>query len=131
MLLFNGMNNTKIKFGVVVLIIIIGGGIFIIFNSSNAYPTPPLTITPDTIPTPQEKTYSMTEVASHKDANSCWTTINGNVYDVTSWIDQHPGGSQAILSLCGIDGSAAFNGQHGGQRRPEAELQSFIIGQLQ
>ena len=52
------------------------------------------------------------------------------MYDVTSWISQHPGGEQAILGLCGIDSSDAFNGQHGGQRRPATELASFKIGIL-
>ena len=66
----------------------------------------------------------------HKDATSCWTAINGKVYDVTSWINQHPGGRDAILSLCGTDGSAAFNGQHGGQARPAQELATFNIGIL-
>lgn len=75
-------------------------------------------------------TYTLAQVAKHSKASSCWTTINGGVYDVTSWIDQHPGGQQAIIGLCGIDGSDAFNGQHGGQRRPASELASFKIGTL-
>ncbi len=75
-------------------------------------------------------TYTMADVAKHNSQASCWTTISGGVYDVTSWINQHPGGPEAILSLCGADGSAAFNGQHGGQRRPEQELASFKIGTL-
>ncbi len=76
------------------------------------------------------KSYSMTEVATHNSATSCWTTINGGVYDVTAWIGQHPGGKEAILGLCGKDGSAAFDGQHGGQKRPAKELAGFQIGSL-
>lgn len=76
------------------------------------------------------KTYTLATVAKHATASSCWTAINGKVYDVTSWIDQHPGGREAILSLCGTDGSSAFNDQHGGQRRPAQELASFYIGNL-
>jgi len=72
----------------------------------------------------------MAKVAQHNSASSCWTAINGNVYDLTNWIDQHPGGQGPILSLCGTDGSAAFNGQHGGQRRPESELSNFLLGPL-
>src|SRR5690242_15367490 len=104
----------------------------------------PQTPTPTPTPTPtnsqssgtanastSDKTYTMADVQQHKDGTSCWTAINGNVYDVTSWINQHPGGPEAILSLCGTDGSSAFNDQHGGQRRPEQELASFKIGTLQ
>lgn len=76
------------------------------------------------------KTYTTAQVAQHSSSSSCWTAINGKVYDVTAWISQHPGGQQAILSLCGKDGSAAFNGQHGGQARPASELASFYIGVL-
>lgn len=72
----------------------------------------------------------MADVKTHNSALSCFTTISGSVYDVTSWIKQHPGGSQAILSLCGTDGTAAFTDQHGGQARPAEELAGFKIGTL-
>ncbi len=75
-------------------------------------------------------TYTMADVAKHASASSCWTAIDGKVYNVTDWIGQHPGGQRAILSLCGKDGSAAFNGQHSGQRRPATELKQFLIGTL-
>lgn len=76
------------------------------------------------------KEYSLADVAAHKDGTSCWTAINGEVYDLTSWIAQHPGGEGAILSICGKDGSDAFNNQHGGQGKPEAALATFKIGGL-
>ncbi|MBL8158019.1 cytochrome b5 domain-containing protein [bacterium] len=58
--------------------------------------------------------YSAADVASHNSSSDCWSIINGGVYDLTSWIPRHPGGERAIEGLCGKDGSAAFNGQHGG-----------------
>ena len=88
---------------------------------------------PSNTPSTPSKTpsgYTMAEVAAHNNSASCWSAINGNVYDLTSWIGQHPGGQQAILSICGKDGSAAFNAQHGGQRRPANELAGFKIGAL-
>ena len=100
-------------------------------------PTPTQTPTPSTTPTPTPSQpsagtggYTMAQVATHNSALSCWAAINGNVYDLTNWINQHPGGPGPILSLCGTDGSAAFNAQHGGQRRPESELANFLIGPL-
>jgi len=75
-------------------------------------------------------TYTMAQVEAHGDASSCYTTINGSVYDLTQWINQHPGGPQAILSLCGTDGTQAFEAQHGGQARPEQELAPLKIGTL-
>ena len=89
------------------------------------------TVTTTTTTTPPAASgYTMADVAKHATRSSCWTAVNGNVYDVTAWISQHPGGANAILSMCGKDGSAAFNDQHGGQRRPASELASFKIGAL-
>ncbi len=74
--------------------------------------------------------YTMAAVAKHNNETSCWSAINSKVYDLTSWISQHPGGSKQILSICGKDGSATFNGQHEGERRPENELAGFLLGDL-
>ena len=74
--------------------------------------------------------YTTTEVATHNDQSSCWTTINGSVYDITSYIPRHPGGKSAILKICGKDGASLFERQHGGQSRPERTLEGFYIGPL-
>ncbi|MBP9668932.1 MAG: cytochrome b5 domain-containing protein [Candidatus Pacebacteria bacterium] len=73
---------------------------------------------------------TLSEVAKHNSASSCYTIVNGNVYDVTSWISKHPGGQGAIKGMCGVDASADFNGQHSGDRRPETELAGFKLGAL-
>ena len=78
--------------------------------------------------TPTAGTYAMSEIATHNNASSCWSVVGGIVYDLTAWVKKHPGGSQAILSICGKDGTAAFNGKHGGDQKPEALLATFKIG---
>jgi hypothetical protein len=83
---------------------------------------------PSATPTPQG--YTLAQVAAHNNASSCWSAVNGKVYNLTGWINQHPGGRAAILSMCGRDGSAAFNGQHGGQGRPANELAGFYLAPL-
>ncbi len=84
---------------------------------------------PDTTPL-SDGTFTLAEVATHKDVKSCWTTIQGKVYNLTSWINQHPGGAEAILSLCGKDGTSLFLAQHSGQANPAAELKILYIGTL-
>jgi uncharacterized membrane protein/predicted heme/steroid binding protein len=74
--------------------------------------------------------YTLADVAKHGDQKSCWSVVDGTVYDLTDWINQHPGGAQRILGMCGKDASRAFNAQHGGQGRPERELATFKIGPL-
>jgi predicted heme/steroid binding protein len=81
-------------------------------------------------PTSSPATYTLSEVAAHSTPGDCWSAINGKVYDLTRWIDQHPGGPQQIIDLCGTDGSAGFDAQHGGQARPEQELAQFLVGSV-
>lgn len=80
--------------------------------------------------TPSAKRYTMAQVKKHATPTDCWTAINGSVYNLTSWIARHPGGSGPIISLCGTDGSRSFSAQHGGDGRAAAELRSFRIGKL-
>lgn len=80
--------------------------------------------------TAQNGTYTMADVAKHNDGTSCWSVINGNVYDLTAWIPEHPGGPDKILAICGIDGSAPFNRQHGTARLQQQILAGFKIGTL-
>lgn len=88
----------------------------------------PVPATPSTPATPTASGITSAEVATHASRASCWSTINGNVYDLTSWIPKHPGGESAILSLCGTDGSRKFNGQHGGDSGKLRILSGFKIG---
>lgn len=127
--------SSLIKLLVVIVIVVALG--FLLFYKPAQSPTDTSTVTPTPTPTVTETanatttaSYTLVEVAKHNNESSCWTTINGGVYDVTKWIGQHPGGRQTILSLCGKDGTEAFNDQHGGQGRPEAALLSFKIGVL-
>jgi len=41
------------------------------------------------------------EVAKHNSKESCWVIISGQVYDVTEYLDDHPGGAKAILRFAG------------------------------
>jgi len=41
------------------------------------------------------------EVAKHSSRRSCWIVINDKVYDVTSFVPEHPGGSTILLKQAG------------------------------
>lgn len=75
-------------------------------------------------------TYTMAQVAANANASACWTVVAGTVYDVTAWIAKHPGGSRAILSMCGTDATASFTRQHGSSANAQAALAQFRIGAL-
>lgn len=74
--------------------------------------------------------YTFADVSNHNSATSCWSAVNGNVYDLTSWVNAHPGGRAAILMICGKDGSPLFNTQHGGEGKPASILAKYKIGSL-
>ena len=93
-----------------------------------ATPTPTPVVTPT--PTPTVAGFTMTQVRANNTARSCWTVIDGVVYDLTKWISNHPGGSGAILFLCGTDGTNAFSAQHQNQARPAIRLDTYRLGSL-
>jgi cytochrome b involved in lipid metabolism len=72
----------------------------------------------------------MAKVKENNSASSCWSVISGNVYNLTQWINQHPGGPSAIASLCGVDGTASFNAQHRGEGKPTQRLSGYLLGPL-
>ncbi len=43
------------------------------------------------------------DVASHNTKKSCYVTVGANVYDMTSFLDDHPGGGDLILEHGGKD----------------------------
>jgi hypothetical protein len=95
-----------------------------------AYVAPAVSATPTPTPTPTVAGYTMAQVRANNSARSCWTAIDGFVYDLTRWINSHPGGSGAILFLCGTDGTSAFKAQHDNQSRPAIRLDTYRIGPL-
>jgi cytochrome b involved in lipid metabolism len=59
-------------------------------------------------------TYSWDEVRQHAGRDSTWIVIDGEVYDVTGWLDEHPGGAGRLLEWAGKDASRAFrDAKHG------------------
>ena len=94
-------------------------------------PTTTPTPTPTkTTPKPTAKGYTAAQVATHKTGSDCWSIINKKVYNLTSYVSSHPGGSAVISAICGKDGTSAFSGQHGGQATPTSVLSGLIIGTL-
>lgn len=73
---------------------------------------------------------SAVEVGKHSTQSDCWVVIDGAVYQLDGYMSKHPGGKAVLTSLCGKDGSAAFNNQHARQALPETELEKLKRGLL-
>lgn len=93
---------------------------------SSATPTK----SPISTKSPNSASFTLDIVKANNSASSCWTVIEGDVYDLTRWISMHPGGAEAIKSLCGKDGTSAFNAQHEGQKNPASRLTMYRLGPL-
>ena len=53
--------------------------------------------------------YTREEVAKHNKLNDCWLIVNNKLYDVTLFINSHPGGRNAILKNAGTDQTHSYN----------------------
>lgn len=47
------------------------------------------------------KAYTLADVSSHNNESSCWVVIHGKVYDVTKYLEDHPGGEDVLLGVGG------------------------------
>ncbi|KPV76232.1 uncharacterized protein RHOBADRAFT_42560 [Rhodotorula graminis WP1] len=54
------------------------------------------------------KTLTAKEVSDHATADSAWVIVDGGVYDVTEFVEEHPGGKKVLLKACGKDSSKQF-----------------------
>lgn len=54
------------------------------------------------------KTYSLAEIAQHNSNQSTWIVIHNNIYDVTKFLNEHPGGEEVLLEQAGKDASESF-----------------------
>lgn len=58
------------------------------------------------------KTFTYQEIQQHRSKESCWVALYGDVYDVTSFLSDHPGGSKIILQLAGTDATEEYDPIH-------------------
>jgi predicted heme/steroid binding protein len=59
-------------------------------------------------------TFTWEEVAKHNHAKDCWIVIDSVVYDVTDFLEDHPGGQRMPLRYAGKDATEEWDAIHGG-----------------
>lgn len=52
---------------------------------------------------------SADEVKKHNSNRSLWMVIRNNVYDVTPFLEEHPGGTDPLMEAAGQDATIAFD----------------------
>lgn len=130
----------ELIFGLI-MVLIVGGALFFVFNKKEekkeeiktSKVVSPVVTKKIEQETPKKFSFSMSDVAKHNNQNDCWIVIDGKVYDVTSYIESHPGG-RVLVNFCGQDGSLAFatKGKKNKPHSPAAYeiLKTLYIGDL-
>lgn len=77
-----------------------------------------------------EQEYSMDEVAKHNTKGDLWVVVKGVVMDLTNWLDEHPGGPQAIMNFMGRDATEEFEMLHDDEVIPKY-APAQVIGRVQ
>ncbi|KIM92668.1 hypothetical protein OIDMADRAFT_173855 [Oidiodendron maius Zn] len=70
---------------------------------------------------------SEVEIARHNIKTDLWLVIHGKVYDVTKYLEDHPGGAQALIEVAGQDATAAFE-DVGHSADSREIMEQFIVG---
>ncbi|NRA32564.1 MAG: gamma-glutamylcyclotransferase [Polyangiaceae bacterium] len=73
--------------------------------------------------------YHVSDVARHNDeTHGYWLIIDGAVYDVTEFINLHPGGARILRAYAGMDASEGFERAHQSRAEIIAMQQMYRIG---
>ncbi|KAL0984960.1 hypothetical protein UPYG_G00151120 [Umbra pygmaea] len=69
------------------------------------------------------------ELQKHNTRKDCWTCIRGMVYNVSPYMEYHPGGEEELLKAAGIDGTDLFDQVHRWVNY-ESMLKECLIGRM-
>ncbi|XP_040978898.1 cytochrome b5 isoform X2 [Aquila chrysaetos chrysaetos] len=73
--------------------------------------------------------YRLEEVQKHNNSQSTWIILHHRIYDVTKFLDEHPGGEEVLREQAGGDATENFEDVgHSTDARTLSE--DFIIGEL-
>ncbi|CAK4073692.1 unnamed protein product [Aphanomyces euteiches] len=77
--------------------------------------------------------YSMEEVSAHNAVDDAWIVLGEEgkqkIYDITAFLDEHPGGPEILLDLAGKDAHEEFEGV-GHSKEAREMIQQLCIGRV-
>lgn len=80
---------------------------------------------PSPVVAPAERSYSLVEVAGHGREGDCWMAIEGQVYDITAYLPEHPSEPELVLPWCGKEATQAWRTKNKG--RPHSSRASQLL----
>lgn len=80
----------------------------------------------------KDRIFALADVANHKSRSSTYVTFKGQVYDITSFLPDHPGGDDIIMEYAGTDIGQimADESQHVHSRSAYDMMEDYRIGEL-
>ncbi|KAJ3189678.1 hypothetical protein HK101_008764 [Irineochytrium annulatum] len=57
-------------------------------------------------------TYTLSDLAKHNTESDAWIAVEGKVYNITPFLDAHPGGKRILLTVLGKDATKEFKRHH-------------------
>ncbi|ONK58136.1 uncharacterized protein A4U43_C09F8580 [Asparagus officinalis] len=75
------------------------------------------------------KVFTLEDVSKHNTNKDCWLIIGGKVYDVTKFLDDHPGGDEVLLSVTGKDATDDFE-DVGHSNTARAMMDEYYVGEI-
>lgn len=54
-------------------------------------------------------TFTEADLAQHSKRGDLWIAIHGEVYNVSAFLEEHPGGEDVLMEQAGLDATEAFD----------------------
>ncbi|VVB07371.1 unnamed protein product [Arabis nemorensis] len=77
----------------------------------------------------EAKIFTLSEVSEHNQPHDCWIIINGKVYNVTKFLEDHPGGDDVLLSSTGKDATDDFE-DVGHSESAREMMEQYYVGEI-
>ncbi|CAE7377582.1 Cyb5b [Symbiodinium sp. KB8] len=76
------------------------------------------------------KQYRLEEVAEHNTESDCWVIVHGKVYDVTAFLDEHPGGPEYLIDSSGDKDATEGFEDYGHSKTARNMLKEYYLGDV-
>ncbi|XP_048172948.1 cytochrome b5 isoform X1 [Corvus hawaiiensis] len=73
--------------------------------------------------------FTLEEVGKRNSSRETWLVIHGRVYDVTRFLEEHPGGEEVLLEQAGRDATESFE-DVGHSTDAREMLKQYYIGEV-
>ena len=74
--------------------------------------------------------YSLNDLSKHNKPNDCWILIKDKIYDVTNFLEDHPGGRKILLEYGGKNGTRYFN-EIFHSNDAISQMKKYLVGKLE